>query len=424
MDARKPALLVALAAALSLGASYRTPNFIVTAPSADFAKQVGDAAEEYRRDLAEEWLGYQLKQWWKPCPITVRFDRGAGGVTSFNFDRGEVFGWNMEIQGPPDRILDSVLPHEVTHTIFATHFRQPLPRWADEGACSTVEHESERQRQNQDLLRFLRSGRSIRFSELFRMKQYPRDIHPLYAEGHSLATFLLEQGGKRKFIAFLETGVQDENWTAAIDEHYGFDHLQKLQDAWVDWVAKGSPPLERPIEDPSGVQLAATEQPHGSAYDGRVLRGQSQEPAPDEVLPLTPINRGAVAAKGGPAPPEANPVDPYAWNQELAAGGKAADVAMQDDAGWRASGASGAEPAPFAADDAQPLEVPATQREDEIPGDAEIAQAIRPQPPQSAAPRVVQWERAAEPTPVLGAIKLSESGRAVRYDSAPRVIRR
>ena len=37
------------------------------------------------------------------------------------------------------RILDSVLPHEITHTIFATHFGQPLPRWADEGACTTVD---------------------------------------------------------------------------------------------------------------------------------------------------------------------------------------------------------------------------------------------------------------------------------------------
>ena len=65
---------------------------------------------------------------------------GAGGATSFVFEHGEVFGWRMTIQGSLVRILDSVLPHEVTHTIFATHFRQPLPRWADEGACTTVEH--------------------------------------------------------------------------------------------------------------------------------------------------------------------------------------------------------------------------------------------------------------------------------------------
>ena len=61
----------------------------------------------------------------------------------------------MSIQGSRQRILDSVLPHEVTHTIFASHFRQPLPRWADEGACTTVEHASERAKQEKMLIEFL-----------------------------------------------------------------------------------------------------------------------------------------------------------------------------------------------------------------------------------------------------------------------------
>ncbi len=33
----------------------------------------------------------------------------------------------MEVIGTPERILDSVLPHEVTHTILATYFGRPLP---------------------------------------------------------------------------------------------------------------------------------------------------------------------------------------------------------------------------------------------------------------------------------------------------------
>jgi hypothetical protein len=444
MDARKPALLVALAAGMSLGATYRTPNFVVQAPTAEFAKQVGDRAEVYRRELAEEWLGYTLKQWWKPCPIHVRFDRGAGGVTSFNFDRGEVFGWNMEIQGPPDRLLDSVLPHEVTHTIFASHFRQPLPRWADEGACSTVEHPSERQRQNQDLLRFLRSGRSIRFSELFRMKQYPRDIHPLYAEGHSLCSFLLEQGGQRKFIEFLETGLEDENWTAAIEKHYGYEHLQKLQDSWVDWVAKGSRPLEGDVQDAEdGVRLASNQEPQPpqkSAYDRAVVRGQSQDLAAD-AGPLTPVGRAHVNAQGE-FPSAELARDPKAWNPQLAGGGEPSG-AIQDASGWRTAGAdeqpfddaaandSGGAPA-IDQGDVPPTERPVGDETEEAvadePGPAPLSQAVRPQPAQSVRTGVVQWERAAEPADPraqqISKQRLSESGRAVRFDATPRVIRR
>ena len=89
------------------------------------------------------------------------------------------------------RILDSVLPHEVTHTIFATHFRRPLPRWADEGACTTVEHHSERQKQQMFLIDFLHTGRGIAFNQMFAMKEYPQDVMPLYSQGYSLARYLV-----------------------------------------------------------------------------------------------------------------------------------------------------------------------------------------------------------------------------------------
>ena len=120
----------ALVGASAQAANYRTQNFLVTAPSDAFAKQVGDEAERFRKELSLEWLGYELPAWAQPCPISVKVgaNLGAGGVTSFSFDRGQVFGWQMAIEGPPDRVIDAVLPHEVTHTIFATHFRRPLPR--------------------------------------------------------------------------------------------------------------------------------------------------------------------------------------------------------------------------------------------------------------------------------------------------------
>src|SRR5262249_32386901 len=151
----------------SMGASHRTANFVVSAPSQEFAQQVGTSAEKFRRELAILWLGKELPRWARPCPITLPIGPhlGAGGAPSFVFDHGEVFNWQMQIQGTPERILDSVLPHEITHTIFASHFRQPLPRWADEGACTTVEHASERGKQSRLLVDFLQTGRGIAFNQ-------------------------------------------------------------------------------------------------------------------------------------------------------------------------------------------------------------------------------------------------------------------
>ena len=113
--------------------SCRSQHFVVTAATPQLAREVCEAAERFRHDLALEWLGRELPPWKDMCPIKVQVgpQLGAGGATCFTFVNGEPRDWSMEIQGSRERILDSVLPHEITHTIFATHFGRPLPRWAD-----------------------------------------------------------------------------------------------------------------------------------------------------------------------------------------------------------------------------------------------------------------------------------------------------
>jgi hypothetical protein len=242
MEARLMRALVCAAALFSLGASYRTNNFIVDAATPDLAREVCEQAEAFRHDLAKEWLGKPLADWQEPCPIrvTVGERMGAGGATSFMFDRGRPFGWTMSVQGSRERVLDSVLPHEVTHAIFATHFGRPLPRWADEGACTTVEHHSERKKQEDNLLVFLTSNRGIAFNQMFAMTEYPSDVLPLYSQGYSLARFLINQGGKQKFVAYVGEGMKMKNWTVATKKHYGFNSLSDLQVTWVEWVRAGS----------------------------------------------------------------------------------------------------------------------------------------------------------------------------------------
>jgi hypothetical protein len=144
-----------------MGARQQSPNFIVETPDPKLAAQIAQAAEKYRRDLAVEWLGKAMPNWSQPCVMTVQVgpQLGAGGATTFVFDKGEVFGWRMSIQGPVERIFDSVLPHEITHMVFASHFRRPLPRWADEGGATSVEHQSERSKYRLMLAQFLRRDR-------------------------------------------------------------------------------------------------------------------------------------------------------------------------------------------------------------------------------------------------------------------------
>jgi hypothetical protein len=252
------AALLAAVLMVSMGARVRTPNFVVQTDDPQMAQQMAQAAEKFRRDLAIEWTGKVLPQWAQPCMLTAQIapGLGAGGATTFVFDHGEVFGWRMSIQGPPDRIIDSVLPHEITHMIFASHFRRPLPRWADEGGASSVEHDSEKAKHRRMLLQFLRSNRGIAFNQMFAMTEYPRDVMPLYAQGFSLAEYMIYQGGKRKFVNYLGEGLRTNNWSAATRQFYGPQDLGSLQKTWLAWVAQGSPPLQPAGSDKSGMLVA------------------------------------------------------------------------------------------------------------------------------------------------------------------------
>ena len=232
---------------------FETANFIVVAENADVARQVGLAAEHQRKTLAIYWLKKAMPNWSKPCRVSVNVgSMGAGGQTTFQFINGEVVNWRMSVQGSLERILDSVLPHEVNHTIFASHFRRPLPRWADEGAATLFEHNSEQRKQLHLLHQVIqRQEDYFALQELLSMKEYPQDatrMLTLYAQGFTLADFLVQQKGQYTWLKFLEDG-EASGWEDAIRKHYDHEGIRNLERNWRGWVLAGMPKLKLP--DPS-----------------------------------------------------------------------------------------------------------------------------------------------------------------------------
>jgi hypothetical protein len=153
----------------------------------------------------------------------------------------------VEVTGTLERIIDSVLPHELSHTILASRFARPLPRWADEGAAMLAETESERKRQRLLTLELVNSKDRTPLRQLLRMKEYPQDravMLSLYSVGFSLADFLVQSGGKERYLQFLDrAGVI--GWDPALDENYGFIDVESFELNWLKWVHAGSPPLKR-----------------------------------------------------------------------------------------------------------------------------------------------------------------------------------
>jgi hypothetical protein len=312
MEARfTRAALVAVVLLFSMGAKYRSANFIVETADPRLAQQFAEAAEDFRSKLAVSWLGDELPRWAQPCPVKVQVgpNLGAGGATTFTFDRGEVFGWNMSIQGSAQRVLDSVMPHEITHMIYASHFRRPLPRWADEGGATSVEHASERNKQRKMLDQYLRTGRGIAFNKMFAMTEYPADVLPLYAQGYSTAEYLIQTGGRRKYIEFLDDGLKGGDWAAALQKNYGLQSLGELQKTWLAWVKQGSPLKSQPAVPAPGASpeiLASAGQPtriEPSVLPRKPLVPVRSAPAPGATAASNALASSTVAAKGNPNVP-------------------------------------------------------------------------------------------------------------------------
>ncbi|MEM7455969.1 MAG: hypothetical protein AAF456_16585 [Planctomycetota bacterium] len=337
MEARiVPARILALLTMILLAGTLTEPasaqryraasrNFIVQAPDPHLAEVIAQKAEVFRRELAIEWLGYELRDWGQKCPIDVQIAMQSGGETSFAFIMNPRTGesmpvdWDMHIFGTPERLLDAVLPHEVTHTIFATHFGRPLPRWADEGACTTVECELEKEKNHRMLLSFLsqRPSRGIPFNQMFIMREYPRDILPLYAQGYSLARFLVMLKGRRHFIDYVGAGMRAEGprpsaraWDATTREFYGFRDLSELQLTWQDWVIKGCPEVRPQPQSSSGTLVSADQRNPGTTSQGTPSQAQGTV----AVLPASANSASGMIAQ---APSEQTAIEPEPYDDTV-----------------------------------------------------------------------------------------------------------
>jgi hypothetical protein len=217
------------------GASFRTANFAVDASTREIAQRVGERAEECRISVARSWLGRELPAWTTPCPVRVVITQGeGGGVTSFGFHQGRVTDQRMTVEGRLDRILASAIPHEVTHTIFASYFGSPMPRWADEGASLLSEDNRELRRHDQIVVDLLGRRGEIPLSRLFVIEEYPKDLMSFYGQGYSISRFLVEMGGRPRFLRFIRDGLKD-GWDTSTRVHYELTNVRELDRAWKSW---------------------------------------------------------------------------------------------------------------------------------------------------------------------------------------------
>jgi len=215
-----------------------TTNFIVRGPSPRMTRLVADAAEHWREQLALEWLGKQLPLWEQRCSIVLQLqpDNG-GGATLMQFADGKARIVSMRLEGTYDRILDSILPHEVTHAVLASATGRPLPRWADEGAALLAEDIEDTGNRERDVRQVLGKNERVPLRRLFAVREWNElaDVNILFAQGYSVVRFLVERTDKTTFLAFVKQGME-EGWDAAAKTCYRFESVELMEAAWLEWL--------------------------------------------------------------------------------------------------------------------------------------------------------------------------------------------
>lgn len=245
MKERLTCLLIFLSANCSLGATFETRNFQVVADSAEVAQSIAECAESSRKEVATLWSGEELPPWKTRCRVEVKVHHGsAQGLTSYEMRGGKNGDWEMVVEGSLDELVDSIVPHEVSHTVFASLFAHPLPRWADEGAAMLCETPSQQKRQRLLAAQIIKSKNRTPLRSILGLKEYPKnssEIMAIYYIGYSLSDFLVKSAGRARYLELLDR-AENVGWDEAVWELYGFDDIEALEQNWVEWVQTGHPP--------------------------------------------------------------------------------------------------------------------------------------------------------------------------------------
>jgi hypothetical protein len=109
-----------------------------------------------------------------------------------------------------------------------------MPRWADEGASLLSEDKVEHNRHDRIVVDLLARRGDMPLARLFRMEDYPRDLMGFYGQGYSVSRFLVQMGGRPRFLQFVRDGMHS-GWDGASKAYYGLDDVRELDRAWRAW---------------------------------------------------------------------------------------------------------------------------------------------------------------------------------------------
>src|SRR5262249_38028195 len=105
---------------------------------------------------------------------------------------------------------------------------------AEGGAALLREDVVERNRHDRISIDLVARHGEMPLSRLFVVEEYPSDLMGFYGQGYSISRFLIEMGGRPRFLKFVRDG-QHSGWDEATKTHYRLADVRELDRAWRSW---------------------------------------------------------------------------------------------------------------------------------------------------------------------------------------------
>lgn len=220
------------------------------------------AEAEYHWNAAIETWDRKPIEIKKPIEIVfIQSEGGNPGGLKASFGANEI-GLKIELKGPFEHMLRIRLPHEILRCFLICKFKTQLPMWVDRGVPTTQDDVVVQIIYDQKCRELLNEGKALRLNVLLSMLEQPEkpnNRNAGYAQGHSLARFLLTRKpltisepdksntldiNKAGLLRFIEKGTA-KGWNEASRDVYGYQTVEDLEAAWIAWVRKPSSMLER-----------------------------------------------------------------------------------------------------------------------------------------------------------------------------------
>lgn len=133
-------------------------------------------------------------------------------------------------------LVQSIIPHEVTHAMLAhrLRYRGPIPLWINEGLAIRSEPEAVKRHYRRIVDQSLQLGQHFPVTSFVERTEYPdEDVQTYYAQCYSLTNYLVEKRGLGRFLSFLEELVlSPESLDLLLRRHYRISGTLALGNLW------------------------------------------------------------------------------------------------------------------------------------------------------------------------------------------------